>query len=155
MLPWSFQNVQNALDKFMSLGLRSALIAESERVAAEARRTYEEQLGAAEEHAKETAEIIANLQRLERRLHDAIEHKRCVHQHREPHDLQPLECLPSQAKGYHPYEKGTTRVNDRTRRGTYCPCDGKPKEIESPIPGSISEKLLEVHMRLVEELTQC
>lgn len=54
---------------------------------------------------------LLDLEELKGRLDNAIEEEGEVNKQGKADNLQPLECLPAQAKGHDPDEQGTARVD--------------------------------------------
>jgi hypothetical protein len=68
---------------------------------------------------------------LDRRPDQIVEQERAVYQERESENLQPLECLPAQAKRHHPDEQRAAGVDSRARSCRDGARDRETKEVEA------------------------
>jgi hypothetical protein len=68
---------------------------------------------------------------LDRRPDQIVEQERAVYQQRESENLQPLECLPAQAKRHHPDEQRAAGVDSRARSCRDGARDRETKEVEA------------------------
>lgn len=75
--------------------------------------------------------FIWDSEELQGRLNDTVEQEGEVNKQGEADNLEPLERLPTQAKGDDPDEKGSASVNGRSRSSTDAPCNGQAKEVEA------------------------
>lgn len=74
---------------------------------------------------------LLHTQKLERRLHEAVEQESEIHQHGKADDLQPLERLPTEAERDDPDEERAARVDSRARGGADGAGDGEAEEVEA------------------------
>lgn len=72
-------------------------------------------------------------ERLERRLDNAVEYKRGIHEHGETHNLEPLERLPAQAERNDPDKECPAGIDSRARGSTDIAGDGKTEEVEATV----------------------
>lgn len=75
--------------------------------------------------------LFINLQRLEGRLDDAVEHKRRVHKDCEAEHLEPLEALPAKAERDDPDEEGSACVNGGSCGRADAAGDGQTEKVEA------------------------
>lgn len=80
---------------------------------------------------KKLLDLLIHPQAFKRGLDDAVEQKGEVHKQGESHNLEPLERLPSQAKGDNPNEQSSASVNSRPRGGADASGDRETKEVEA------------------------
>lgn len=88
---------------------------------------------------EELPDLLARLEKLERRLHDAVEEEGEVHQEGKAGDLQPLERLPLKTQRDDPNEEGPARVDGGSGRCADAPRHGQAEEVEAAKdPSSVS-----------------
>lgn len=68
-----------------------------------------------------------------RRAQDLVEHAGAPDEQGEADDLQPFECLPTQAETYDPDEEGAAGVDGATRGGGKGASHGQAEEVEAAV----------------------